>query len=1064
MLSLSRIGLIILIAILPQIVAPPAAAEWSPGGIAICSASGAQQNPLIVSDGTGGAIVVWADQRAGNWDIYAQRIDHDGNALWTTDGVPVCIEPGDEGSPAGIAADGLGGAFIAWRRNERVFLQRIDNLGTARGPASGVEIGQGYVTAIISDGMGGVILSRAYTYIKETWPGQFFPFRQIYLHRISATLGPQWGSSGIKVADEWEWADARLAADGTGGAFAACTSAFEGSWIFRLDAAGSPQWETRDIETDIQIIPDGAGGAIVGSATLQRVNATLDFLWGQNGVEAGTSGGLVTDGAGGAIVGSSIVQRVDSAGALVWGPAGVETGVSGSIVSDEAGGAILGSTNLQRVSPTGLLLYRPGGIATGATASAKLAPNGDHGAYLAWGGAGALDQDIFIQRIPHACEPVLSPIGDRNADAGSELAIDLSASSGALDDTLVYWTNADSVLQSLFSFNELTGEFRWTPVPGDAGEHRVTFGVWGTCGEDHESIAILVRLNGNLPPKLDPIAPVFVYEGYAVVIEAHATDPDGDELLYSIDDARFARNGNVFTWRTRAGDAGIYHPTIRVTDGILSDSMTVTVEVAGGDPSDPMSGPSSGNDWHGNLVTWHSSLDGYLSASTSSWNAAVVSGPTIAGSSKTFVVRIDHRVGSTNYMLGATATPPDATDYHYSRIDLGIYIHSSGSLRPTWAPSETSIWNRSIPTGVYDVRIALDPEQGRVAFAIDDVPAYDAPLSTFSDPVWSVVVTRSVPAACYIQINPYSEAARVYDVWRPGIAPPPDTGGTVLGSFDVSETGDWVRVRWLLDRCSPAAQFHVSRAVGDGAYEAIADPEIDRVDLLFTLIDRAVTPGNEYRYRIDVTDEDGRKVLFETDPVTVPLEPTVLDGFIAAASDTAIDVHWTLASCAPDAQFFVSRKQQGGEYAELMNVALARNGLDFSIADETVVPGATYGYRVDVEDHDGRRTLLETYLVTFTGAPPRSFKLALGQNYPNPFNPGTAISYTLPARGRVVIEIFDVQGRLIRRLVDAIADRGPHAAPWNGLDDHGRTVESGVYFYRLTAQGSVLTRKMIILR
>lgn len=1064
MLSLSRIGLIILIAILPQMAAPPAVAEWPPGGMAICSALGTQRNPEVIADGAGGAIVAWEDQRAGDWDIYIQRVDHDGNALWQEDGVPVCAAPGDD-VEFRIASDGAGGAFVAWFNGSQTYLQRVDHLGAAVGPSGGISMGPNRVAALVADGEGGVICSRAYTRMVTIYPGPQYQVKcAIGVQRMNALLVRQWGADDVGIFDTLEWADAALASDGAGGAFVSFVGAFEDPRILRVDSLGNFPWGARGGIPGIVIVPDGAGGAIVGSTTLQRVDASGAFLWGASGVATGLAGGLISDGARGAIVGSSIVQRVDSAGALVWGPSGVATGAAGEIISDDAGGAIVGSTSLQRVSPTGLLLYPPGGIATGATASAKLAPNGDHGAYLAWGGAGTLDQDIFIQRIPHACEPVLSPIGDRNADAGSELAIDLSATSGALGDTLVYWTNADSVLQSPFSFNELTGEFRWTPVPGDAGEHRVTFGVWGTCGEDHESIGILVRLNGNLPPKLDPIAPVSAYEGYAVVIEAHATDPDGDVLVYSIDDARFARNGNVFTWRTRAGDAGIYHPTIRVTDGILSDSTTVTVEVAGGDPHDPMSGPSSGNDWRGNLVAWHSSLDGYLSASTSSWNAAVVSGPTIAGSSKTFVVRIDHRVGNTNYMLGATATPPDATDYHYSRIDLGIYIHSSGSLRPTWAPSETSIWNRSIPTGVYDVRIALDPEQGRVAFAIDDVPAYDAPLSTFSDPVWSVVVTRSIPTACYIQINPYSEASRVYDVWRPGIAPPPDTGGTVLGSFDVSETGEWIRVRWFLDRCSPTAQFHVSRAVGDGAYEAIADPEIDRVDLQCALIDRAVTPGYEYRYRVDVTDEDGRKVLFETDPVTVPLEPTVLDGFIAAASDTAIDVHWTLASCAPDAQFFVSRKQQGGEYAELMNVALARNGLDFSIADETVVPGATYGYRVDVEDHDGRRTLLETYLVTFTGAPPRSFKLALGQNYPNPFNPGTAISYTLPARGRVVIEIFDVQGRLIRRLVDAIADRGPHAAPWNGLDDHGRTVESGVYFYRLTAQGSVLTRKMIILR
>ncbi|RME20695.1 MAG: T9SS C-terminal target domain-containing protein, partial [Candidatus Zixiibacteriota bacterium] len=93
---------------------------------------------------------------------------------------------------------------------------------------------------------------------------------------------------------------------------------------------------------------------------------------------------------------------------------------------------------------------------------------------------------------------------------------------------------------------------------------------------------------------------------------------------------------------------------------------------------------------------------------------------------------------------------------------------------------------------------------------------------------------------------------------------------------------------------------------------------------------------------------------------------------------------------------------------------------------------------------------------------PRTF--ALGQNYPNPFNPSTTIEYSLPRRSRVVIEIFNVLGRNVRRLVDEQAEAGRHRVVWDGRNDAGRPVASGVYLYRLVADDYTATRKMLLLK
>jgi predicted GH43/DUF377 family glycosyl hydrolase len=98
-------------------------------------------------------------------------------------------------------------------------------------------------------------------------------------------------------------------------------------------------------------------------------------------------------------------------------------------------------------------------------------------------------------------------------------------------------------------------------------------------------------------------------------------------------------------------------------------------------------------------------------------------------------------------------------------------------------------------------------------------------------------------------------------------------------------------------------------------------------------------------------------------------------------------------------------------------------------------------------------------------AVPSTGKPELYQNTPNPFNPATTISYQVPARGRVAVRIYDVSGKLVRTLVDGARPAGTHRVQWNGLDDAGRRVASGVYLYRFSFENEVIqTRKMMMLK
>jgi flagellar hook assembly protein FlgD len=92
------------------------------------------------------------------------------------------------------------------------------------------------------------------------------------------------------------------------------------------------------------------------------------------------------------------------------------------------------------------------------------------------------------------------------------------------------------------------------------------------------------------------------------------------------------------------------------------------------------------------------------------------------------------------------------------------------------------------------------------------------------------------------------------------------------------------------------------------------------------------------------------------------------------------------------------------------------------------------------------------------------FVNALHANEPNPFNPSTTIRYGLASPGRVDLRIHDLRGRVVRTLVAAVRPAGWHLELWDGRDDAGRRVASGVYFYRIEAGAFVQARKMLLLK
>jgi hypothetical protein len=145
-------------------------------------------------------------------------------------------------------------------------------------------------------------------------------------------------------------------------------------------------------------------------------------------------------------------------------------------------------------------------------------------------------------------------------------------------------------------------------------------------------------------------------------------------------------------------------------------------------------------------------------------------------------------------------------------------------------------------------------------------------------------------------------------------------------------------------------------------------------------------------------------------------------------------------------------------------------GNDSYTFDLTSHPGGSFNVRFDVsyEDSCGNQynvRLDPEFEPRKSGETPDiPDTCRLSQNYPNPFNPNTTISFQIPVAGRVSLQVFDASGRLVRTLVNEYKDPGLYAVDWDGKDNNGAALVSGVYFYKIQTGAFKETRKMVLIR
>ena len=134
-----------------------------------------------------------------------------------------------------------------------------------------------------------------------------------------------------------------------------------------------------------------------------------------------------------------------------------------------------------------------------------------------------------------------------------------------------------------------------------------------------------------------------------------------------------------------------------------------------------------------------------------------------------------------------------------------------------------------------------------------------------------------------------------------------------------------------------------------------------------------------------------------------------------------------------------------------------------TLSDECIVKIVAYDPSLNTGE-DTSDALFSIHTQIGTRPVPEVASFGLMQNYPNPFNPMTRIEFSLDERGLISVRIYDISGKLIRILVQETMSAGRHSVLWNGQDEHGGPVASGVYVCRFETKDKEAMRKVVLLR
>lgn len=217
------------------------------------------------------------------------------------------------------------------------------------------------------------------------------------------------------------------------------------------------------------------------------------------------------------------------------------------------------------------------------------------------------------------------------------------------------------------------------------------------------------------------------------------------------------------------------------------------------------------------------------------------------------------------------------------------------------------------------------------------------------------------------------------------------------------------------------------------------------------IIDAIALRQGAQSYKVSV---DGIRVSTQWVDLVVPVE---LTSFTAITDNNNVILNWSTATETNNSGFIVERKSANSDWQSITFVngkGTVTQAQHYSYMDKNLTEGKYY-YRLKQVDFNG--SFEYSNIVEAVISAPAKFELS--QNYPNPFNPSTKISFSVPQSGNVKLSVYNLLGQEVQNLVNGFVEAGNHT-----INFDAENLNSGIYLYKLEANGFVQTRKMTMIK
>lgn len=424
-------------------------------------------------------------------------------------------------------------------------------------------------------------------------------------------------------------------------------------------------------------------------------------------------------------------------------------------------------------------------------------------------------------------------------------------------------------------------------------------------------------------------------------------------------------------------------------------------------------------------------------------------------------------------------------------VFYGVDIALDGTA---WAfgPNQTLWRSRTAMTPDFIADVTEGPVPLEVHFTDLTVPGF-APITDihwdFGDGATSEdqnpVHTYTTPGTYTVTLSVTDTTGTYQAVKENYITAEISASAMILSVMDVPEDqGGWVTVhfnRSFFDtRPAEPAGKSIADTLGlytveirfDGewiAANSMAAYAMDAYEILVhTLSDSSVNGDGIHDFRIISAFPDGRYISPVLQGYSIDnLAPAVPAGLVANwLSDHELQLSWR-APNDPDLAYYILWKSTDPAFDPTISDPLIHL-VDTLYVDSNVQPGTHYYYRLAAVDHHGNMSeptpALDAHTTGILGRNGTPGHFELSANFPNPFNPHTTIPYQIPEDTHVIIQIFDLSGKLIQTLVNTYQSTGYYDLVWDGTDFHGKEISSGVYIVRMQTKNFSQTMKIVFMK